>query len=195
MTTDGTRRSGRGTRTGAGPVTRETAADDGGDVVVFLIGMRLNRLRSPRSWVPVTRAMPAMLRELGARPGLGLLDARAYLSGRVLLVVQYWRSYDQLEAYARSGDSLHLPAWRRYDQALRASGAAGVFHETYVVPAGGRETVYVQMPAFGLGRALGTVPVGPGRESSRERVAAGVAGPSGPVGPAGGVSPSGRGGR
>jgi hypothetical protein len=43
--------------------------------VVFLIGMRINRWRSPRSWLPAFGAMPRMLRELSAPPELGFLDA------------------------------------------------------------------------------------------------------------------------
>lgn len=36
---------------------RMTAAAEG-DMVVFLIGMRINRFRALRSWLPVTAAMP-----------------------------------------------------------------------------------------------------------------------------------------
>ena len=50
---------------------RQTASLDD-EVVVFLIGMRINRLRSPRSWLPAFRAMPRMLAELSRDPELGL---------------------------------------------------------------------------------------------------------------------------
>ena len=48
---------------------RQTATVDD-DVVVFLIGMRINRLRRVRSWLPAFRAMPRMLRELAEDPSL-----------------------------------------------------------------------------------------------------------------------------
>ena len=39
-----------------------------GDFVVFLIGARINRFRDLQAWLPVVRAMPRMLAELGRRP-------------------------------------------------------------------------------------------------------------------------------
>ena len=76
---------------------RRTAALDD-DVVVFVIGMRINRLRRLRSWLPAFRAMPRMLRELSADEELGLLGVHSYWAGRVILAVQYWRSFEHLEA-------------------------------------------------------------------------------------------------
>ena len=67
----------------------------GDEVVVFLIGMRINRLRRVRSWWPVFRSMGRMLAELAGRPEAGLLGARSYWSGRVLPTIQYLRA-DQI---------------------------------------------------------------------------------------------------
>lgn len=134
-------------------------ADSDQDVVVFLIGMRVNRWRALRQWLPVFSAMPRMLREL-RKADLGLLDARNFLSGRVILVVQYWTSFEALEAYARAGEHEHLPAWRAFNRRARSSSAVGIFHETYVVPASARESVYVHMPLMGLAKAVGSRPVG-----------------------------------
>ena len=36
--------------------------DFDGDLVVFLIGMRINRLWKIHKWLPIARAMPRMLR-------------------------------------------------------------------------------------------------------------------------------------
>ncbi|HSP36953.1 MAG TPA: DUF4188 domain-containing protein [Frankiaceae bacterium] len=137
---------------------RRTAAE-GKDVVVFLIGMRINRLRSVRQWWPVFLAMPRMLAELARRPELGLLHAQTFLSGRTIQVVQYWSSVGQLHAYALSADLEHLPAWRAFNRRARGNPAVGIFHETYVVPASGQESIAVNMPAHGLLAALGSVPV------------------------------------
>ena len=65
--------------------------------------------------------------------------------------IQYWRSYEQLVAYARSAEAEHLPAWRAFNRATRAHGdAVGVFHETYRISAGQWETIYGAMPEIGL---------------------------------------------
>lgn len=123
------------------------------DVVVFLIGMRFNRWRKVRSWFPAFVGMPRMLAELAAHPEDGLLGARTYWSGRVLMVVQYWRSAEQLGAYARRSDRAHAPAWSRFNRTAARTGDVGVFHETYVVPREQVESRYLNMPPFGLGAA------------------------------------------
>ena len=128
-------------------------------VVLFLVGMRINRLRAVRQWLPVLLAMRPMLRELAARPELGLLSFQVFRSGRTFLVVQYWRDFDALNAWARAGDEPHLPAWRAYNRAARASDAVGVFHETYTVGTDGWETIYVNMPVVGLAHATRHAPI------------------------------------
>jgi hypothetical protein len=140
------------------------------DVVVFLIGMRINRLRDVRQWGPVFVAMPRMLRELGAHPELGLLHAQNFVSGRTVQVVQYWRSVEQLYAYSKAADGEHLPAWRAFNRRARGNDAVGIFHETYVVPASGHESISINMPPHGLLAALGSVPVGSRGQSAAHRL-------------------------
>jgi hypothetical protein len=124
--------------------------------VLFLIGIRLNRLWKVWQWLPVFRAMPKMLVELARNPDLGLLHARTHFGLRNTLVVQYWRSYADLEAYASARDRTHLPAWAAFNKAVGSNGDVGIWHETYVVAPGGYENVYSNMPRFGLGMA-GTI--------------------------------------
>lgn len=143
-------------------------------LVLFHIGMRINRLRAPRTWLPVLLAMPAMLRELSQRPELGLLGFETYRSGRTFLVVQYWRDFASLTAWARDTDAPHLPAWRAYNRAVRRSDAAGVFHETFTIGAGGSEAVYVDMPVMGLARATAHVPIAHRGQSAARRMDATV---------------------
>jgi len=78
------------------------AANIDGDFVVFLIGMRINSLVRVHRWLPVATAMPRMLKELQRRPELGLLHYEIW-GGRTTLVLQYWRSIEQLLAYAQTG--------------------------------------------------------------------------------------------
>src|SRR4051794_6357818 len=148
---------------------RQTAVGDR-DVVVFLIGMRINKLRALRQWGPVFVAMPRMLRELSSRPELGLLHAETYLSGRTIQLVQYWRSVEDLHAYSRVSDLEHLPAWRAFNRRARGSDAVGIFHETYVVPASAQESISVNMPPHGLLAAIGAEPVGRRGQSAAHRL-------------------------
>ncbi len=45
----------------------------GGDFVVFLIGMRINKIWKVHQWLPVFLAMPRMIKELKANPDSGFL--------------------------------------------------------------------------------------------------------------------------
>ena len=139
--------------------------------VVFLIGARVNRLRAVRSWGPVFAAMPRMLAELQKDPDLGLLGVTSCVHGRGALAVQYWRDLESLLAYAQAGEHEHRPAWREFNRRVRdARGAVGIWHETFVVPAGAHESIYVDMPSQGLPRALGAEPVDGRRNGSRDRL-------------------------
>ena len=122
------------------------------DAVVFVIGMRFNRWRRIRSWWPVFTGMPRMLAELQERDA-GLLGARTFWSGRTLMVVQHWRSAEELGAYARDPGFRHARAWGEFNKRAAATGDVGIYHETYVVPRDRIETRYANMPAFGLAAA------------------------------------------
>jgi hypothetical protein len=153
-----------------------TAAAEGG-VVVLLIGMRINSMGAVHRWLPVQRAMFRMLRELAADPAAGLLS-RVLLtaSPRTYYVVQYWESKEKLYAYASDRNRLHRPAWAEFNRRARSGGSAvGIWHETYVVPAGGHESVYYAMPAFGLAAAHGAVPLAARGRTAAERFARGAA--------------------
>jgi hypothetical protein len=138
-----------------------------GDFVVFLIGMRINKPWKLHKWLPVFLAMPRMLKELTARPESGFLGSKS--AG--LMLVQYWRSFEHLEAYARAHDAEHWPAWRAFNKRMaRSRGDVGIWHETYLVKAGQFEAIYSGMPPIGLGTVGRLVPVASRRESARERI-------------------------
>lgn len=123
------------------------------DLVVFTVGVRVNKLWKVHKWWPVLSALRPMLRELAADPELGLLDSRTVLSGRVVAVVQYWRSADHLERYAHSQRHAHRGFWKWFNRAVKDDGDVGLWHELYRVKAGEYETSYVNMPPYGLARA------------------------------------------
>ncbi|HSV21300.1 MAG TPA: DUF4188 domain-containing protein [Casimicrobiaceae bacterium] len=145
------------------------AAELPGEFVIFLIGMRINRPLMVHKWLPVARAMPRMLRELYARPDLGFLHAEAWFA-RTVVMLQYWRSMDQLLAYATDRDAAHLPAWASFNRAVGTSGSVGIWHETYAVRPGSYETIYVNMPPFGLGKAGTLHAASKARQSARGRL-------------------------
>jgi hypothetical protein len=140
-----------------------------GDFVVFLIGARFNSpwqvLRSLRDRGGRRNGMKAMLDHLVAHPDKGLLG---YEMG-FPTIVQYWRSFEHLEAFARDRDDPHLATWRAYWQRVGTSTRTGIWHETFLVRAGEYEAVYGNMPPHGLGKASRLVPVAEGR-SARERL-------------------------
>ena len=140
-----------------------------GEFVVFLIGLRVNQPLKFYKWVPVFMAMPKMLVELYRQPELGFLHAESWY-GRTTIMVQYWRSMDQLLAYAKMRDAAHLPAWQAFNKAVGTDGSVGIWHETYAVKPGGYENIYVNMPPFGLGRAGLVQPASGGRESAAGRL-------------------------
>lgn len=130
---------------------RQTHHHDG-QLVIFLIGMRVNRPWRPDLWMPAFAAMPRMLAELSADAGSGLLGYRLTLGAGGPMVVQYWESADQLYAYAGNPDAEHRPAWAAFNRSARkAPGGVGIWHETFVVDRA--ESMYVGMPLAGLAKA------------------------------------------
>lgn len=150
------------------------------DLVVFHIGMTIRQPLRIDLWGPAFTAMPKMIAELsrnkaaaarGEADDLGFLGAQALIGATGPWVVQWWRSIDQLYAYARNRDAVHLPAWRAFNQTARQHpGAVGIWHETYAVPAGGIETFYGNGAVVGLGSATGTVEASRRGRDARERL-------------------------
>ena len=144
-----------------------------GRLVVFLIGMRINRPWRPDLWGPVFAAMPAMVAELERDPGSGFLGSRMVLQPRSPWLVQYWTSPEKLYAYAADPEATHRPAWTAFNRrARRVPGAVGIWHETFVVERA--ESIYVGMPVSGLAKATGWVPVGRQSDRATQRLGAGA---------------------
>ncbi len=101
--------------------------------------------------------MGGMIRELSQTPGLGLKHVESW-PGRTSIMVQYWESFEALEAYALNKSAEHLPAWGEFNKLVGSNGDVGIWHETYAVKPGAFECVYNNMPRFGLSRAFDTIP-------------------------------------
>ena len=148
---------------------RQTAAYDR-DLVVFVIGFRVNKLRAFREWLPVARAMGPMLRELVADKDSGLLGFRTFPGLRTTTMLQYWESAEKLQAFANDPDRAHRPAWTNFFKYAYQGNNVGIYHETYVVPAGHTETIYGNMPLTGLGKVAGVIPVNKRGQTAAERL-------------------------
>ncbi|UUU30660.1 DUF4188 domain-containing protein [Streptomyces sp. CA-210063] len=156
-------------------VAGRTTAGAEGDVVVLLIGVRVNHFWAVHHWLPVQLAMVRMLRELRKDKSRGLLSAVLLTaSPRTYYVVQYWESKEKLYGYAHAPDAFHRVAWAALNRKQRKGKArrhVGLWHETYVVPEGAYEAIYMDMPAFGLAAAHGQVAVERRGRSAKERFA------------------------
>ncbi|MEO6996644.1 MAG: DUF4188 domain-containing protein [Terracoccus sp.] len=140
--------------------------DHDGDLAVFLIGLRVGRPWRPDLWIPTVAAMAPMISELyaakaaaerGAGPHPGFLSHRTLVGLGGPTLVQYWRSADDIYAYAHDPSRAHRPAWLEFYRRGRGSaGAVGIWHETYAIAAGAAESLYLDMPTTGLGAAFGT---------------------------------------
>lgn len=148
---------------------RYTATHEG-EVTVFLIGMRINKLHRLDKWGPMLLAMPRMLSHLSQHPEAGLLSYESWL-GRTTMLLSYWRSPADLTRFAADAEAPHLKPWRDFRRNVGDDGDVGIWHETYVVGADKREVIYGNMPRFGLGAAVTHAPVGTALRTASQRMA------------------------
>jgi hypothetical protein len=153
-------------------LAKRMTAEVEGEFVVFLIGMRINAFWKIHKWLPVVLAMPRMIRELSANADSGFLGTQAWF-GNPSIMVQYWRSFEHLERYAKDRDRTHWPAWVAFNKAVGSSGDVGIWHETYRVRPGDYECVYNNMPPFGLAKATKCVEATGRQETAAGRMGSG----------------------
>jgi hypothetical protein len=120
------------------------------ELVVFLIGARVNKWWLLPLSPPILAKMRKMQQELVADPDSGLLGFQSLGSADV----QYWRSLEDLTRYAHDKKKEHQPAMKKFFRKIFTNEAVGIWHETYVVPAGNYENIYTNMPTFGLGKVV-----------------------------------------
>ena len=139
-----------------------------GDFVVFLIGARFNsKWQAVRAMSDLggRRGMGHMLKYLADHPEKGLLGyERAGFT-----IIEYWRSFEHLEAFARDETDPHLAVWRNYWKRVGRSSRTGIWHETYLVRDGEYEAIYSNVPPHGLGKAASLVPAAEA-SSARQRL-------------------------
>ncbi|MBV9990221.1 MAG: DUF4188 domain-containing protein [Alphaproteobacteria bacterium] len=141
-------------------------------VVLFLIGMRVNNLLAVSDIAFMSKAMPAMLKELSEKKDSGMLWYRQNVSlPRYISVQQYWESFDKLLAYAHDRDGHHFPLWAAFNKRIMNSKNIGIWHETYLVEPGKYECIYGNMPMFGLAAATSHVPAEGRLAAAKDRFA------------------------
>ena len=149
---------------------RWTAEIDG-DFVVFLIGAAVYDSVAAPDATRLLMTMGQMLEELVADPSKGLLGFTTHGEGVKSVIVQYWRSFDALEAYARNPSAKHAPVWREWNRlATDERSGTGIWHETFKVSAGQYEAVYQNMPVMRLQQAGRPITVSEARDSARARL-------------------------
>lgn len=163
-------------------ITMTTHAHEG-DLVVFLIGMTVRKPWRVDQWGRVAAAMRRMQAELwrnksrseaGEEQWLGFIGGYNCVGPRGPVAVQYWRSAEDLYGYASAEQLEHRPAWReiyRRANGRRRDDGIGIWHETYVVPAGGHESAYGNLDDWGLAKATGSIPLTRRGRTARERLA------------------------
>src|SRR6478736_6584588 len=123
-------------------------------------------------FVGLLMAMADMLDELEADASKGLLGYTSTGEPGMGVLVQYWRSFEALEAYARDPDARHAPVWRAWNRlGSEDRGGAGIWHETFMVSSGNYEAIYQNMPVMGLQKAGRAITVTEAKDSARARLA------------------------
>ena len=127
-------------------------------VVVFNLGVQYNHPLGPLSPAgrQINRYFDAMQRDLHSRRHeLGLLDMSFWRAGEresnsTLLTTMVFRDIEGLHRFAH--EPIHREAWDWWSGKARSPAYTGVFHETFCVPAGEYETLYVNCRPVLFGR-------------------------------------------
>ena len=130
------------------------------ELCLVRLGLVARRLRAFPFAARMGRAIDRAARE-AVESGSGLLRSDRFgLSWGHFGVWQYWSSFEALEAWSHRGP--HSDWWREALERMRSKGDFGIYHETYLVPRSGVESIYLNCPPVGLsafgdkGEAVGT---------------------------------------
>jgi hypothetical protein len=107
--------------------------------------------RSLSAWLFARRLRSAIGIDAGRAidQGAGLLNSQSFAIGiNHFGVLQYWRSFDEMEAWSRKGP--HSEWWRSAVERMRFKQDLGVYHETFLVRAPDIESIYLDCRPTGL---------------------------------------------
>ena len=144
-------------------------ADMEGEFLVFVIELHVHKLWQFWRWYPVVQAMTNMLIELLTQEEFGLLNYEYRFSFRRQFIVMYWRSYEHMHNWALNKDATHMDGWRMLSKLMKEHPRLlGFWHESYVVTQ--YESFYRNVPAVGLGKASGLIPLQGGMKTGAARL-------------------------
>ena len=146
-----------------------------GDFCVFHIGLILNGNVPSKEMKEIGDGFNSMIKELEADPKkYGFLGATSYVSANTrvdtVMAIQYWRSQEHLNAYARDGMLKHLPVMVWASGMSKTSAHVGFWHESFTVRAGDYQSIYVNCPQILLGKAGRLVPATGRKRTARGRL-------------------------
>jgi hypothetical protein len=139
-------------------------------LVVFGIGMRINRPLAVHRWLKPTINTVRNWWHVQHYPPEGYLNGYLYVYAFGVGMTQYWRDFDALEAYSHDTTQPHVAAWRQLARLTKNDQTFGYWHETYVVTPDNSETIYGSMPRFGLAAATRHVSVVTATNAARARL-------------------------
>jgi hypothetical protein len=134
------------------------------DAMVELCLVRLGiQVKSLSAWLFARRLRAAIVTDARSAAGQesGLLNSESFAFGLTHFgVLQYWRSFDDLEAWARKPP--HSEWWREAVERMRRQQDLGIYHETFLVRGTDLESISLNCTPAGLAR-FGRLdqPVGP----------------------------------
>jgi Domain of unknown function (DUF4188) len=134
------------------------------------------QVKSPSAWFFARRLRSAIVADSrrAIAAGSGLLNSEFYaIAMNHFGVLQYWRSFDELETWARYPP--HSEWWRTVVERMRLKRDIGIYHETFLVRAADIESISMNCRPVGL-ETFGVLgePVGP-NTTSRGRLGRGRA--------------------
>jgi hypothetical protein len=129
------------------------------EICLVRLGIQVRRLGGLLYARRVAKAIDRSAAEaVDAGAGL-LLSERFRIEQRHFGVIQYWRGFDELEAWTHRPP--HSEWWREAVERIRTRGDFGIYHEAYLVPRDGVESIFLNCQPTGLS-AFGVIgdPVG-----------------------------------
>jgi hypothetical protein len=118
------------------------------ELCLVRLGLMVRRVRAFPFAARMGRAIDRSARE-AIESNSGLLRSERFgLGWGHFGVLQYWSSFGALEAWSHRGP--HSDWWREALERMRLKGDFGIYHETYLVPRAGIESIYLNCPPVGL---------------------------------------------
>lgn len=138
------------------------------ELCLVRLGLQVRRFGAILEARRLTRAIDRAAAEAIAQ-GAGLLHSERFLfAWNHYGVLQYWRSFDDLERWSRQPP--HADWWRALAERARRRDDLGVYHETYAVPRGQVESIYLNCRPVGLAAFGPTAEATGARTTARDRL-------------------------